>query len=498
MAKNQKTIERAREFRDMPAELLENPAGHEAHVIGGRLDSDFEHNVEFLAPRRRALMISRMLRTSPIIALGESYLTSRATAVEYHIDRAGKSDEVCDALESWLGVGDFRRTGGMMGQDFGFDDLVRHCLSSVFFGHVAIAESYRFDGDLYQIGFHRRRQESYHSYVMDKDERLIGIRQHAAHGAPANTRSTLIPLNECLWLVNRGDLVPHSGRSILRPCFGFWRSEQAAYSLLDLVISKYGDPPLKGTIDVERFTEYANGRDGAPPTRDAFDEEIRSMQNALTGLMSDESAHLLYPDFWSFKEIASDFNPSPILQCVSHFQRGISERLYIAWQTQGRMNDSGSRAMVSVQSEAVNDTTIDLCEYICTALNRQSIKRFLKINFSGLDESEYPTLSFAKASVKMPWWQRSSADFVNFIQAGVLSMTEEDERMIRMSSGLPPISDDDAPDALDRLANRAGGRLNTVAGQREARTPAKSKPTKNKFVNRLVSKEIEGDDDDDE
>ena len=133
--------------------------------------------------------------------------------------------------------------------------------------------------------------------------------------------------------------------------------------------------------------------------------------------------------------------------------------------------------MVSVQSEAVNDTTIDLCEYICTALNRQSIKRFLKINFSGLDESEYPTLSFAKASVKMPWWQRSSADFVNFIQAGVLSMTEEDERMIRMSSGLPPISDDDAPDAPgDAAAPLANSAAAVSAAKKRVNSAASTVP----------------------
>ena len=102
--------ERALEYLELPEELPGRPAGTVGMPIQmGRL-AGFEHNLEWKAPRTRAQLIGKMLRTSPILSLAEEYLTGRVTSVELTVKRReGVSEEACEALETWLGLGKPRR-----------------------------------------------------------------------------------------------------------------------------------------------------------------------------------------------------------------------------------------------------------------------------------------------------------------------------------------------------------------------------------------------------
>ena len=52
----------------LPTELPERPAGwYGTPIIAGKLGSEYEHHTEWATPRRRAITISRMLRTSAVL-----------------------------------------------------------------------------------------------------------------------------------------------------------------------------------------------------------------------------------------------------------------------------------------------------------------------------------------------------------------------------------------------------------------------------------------------
>lgn len=485
--------ERAKEFLELPEELPGRPAGYSGtRITGGHLPSEYEHNIEFRTPRRRALMVGRMLRTSPILSLAEEYLTGLCTAVKLTVKRnENTSEEAAEALERQFGLGKYEDAGGRLG-DMTTDELIRHLMSARTYGHVAISEAYEFDESdgLYYISLHRRRQESYDAYITEQGtERLLGILQRYGYVA-GNVASRVLPLRETLWLVNRSDIGWYDGQSVFRSVYPHWRSEQLRYRLEDLAANKYADPPQQGKLLLDRFVQYANGLDGAPPTRDDFTEELGDMANKLSNLHSDENGHLLHPDWWEFTQRANQhtYNPAPLLESASHHQRVMAERLYIAWVTQGRKGDGGSRSMVDVQSSIIQDATIDSMQWICNALNRQTVARFMKANFSKLDRSEYPRISFERGAIVTPWWQTNAQAFAQFVSQGIVSISPEDERAVRAASDLPDPSDE-MPTQVDRIAAQAGGRLNTAQGQREAAEPGKSRAQPNKFVNRLVDEE---------
>ena len=478
---------------ELPEELPTRPAGYYGvNLVGGKI-SGFEHNYEFSTPRRRALMVNKMLRTSPVLSLAEDLITSRVTAVRLTVPRRnGVSEEAAEALEMWLGLGPYEDSGGRIGDNMTPDDLMRHLMSAKFFGHVLMSESWSYSKSegLYFVHLHRRHQQSYDSYITEQEGsgRLLAVTQRYGQVGNAQKGRTL-PLRESLWYVN-GVSNWHDGESVLRSVYPHWRSATLRYRLEDQLANKYADPPTVGLLDMEQFYKYANNEDGSPPTRDDLTDEISGLATKLTGLASDESGHLLLPSFWSIQERAKhSYDPSKLLSSASHHERVMAEKLFVSTLLQGRSDSSGSYSMVKSQVELVTSGVIDTLQSILSAVNRQTVRRFLAVNFSKLKPSEYPCVSFERASISTPWWQENSSAFADFVTSGILSPTPEDERAIRAASDLPPIEDDESPTMTDRQAMQAGSRLRTPAGQREARRPSNSKPTANKFVNRLVERE---------
>ena len=484
----------------LPSELPERPAGwYGTPITAGKLGGEYEHHTEFASPRRRALTVSRMLRTSAVLALSEELLTSRITAVKFHVqkkeDASEEAQRAADALERWLGLGKYEDSGGHVMEGGSIDDLVRHICSARIYGNVAMSEAWQYDEEhqLYFCTLHRRRQESYDSYITDANgERLVAITQRLSYVQSRYSKIRPLPMNETLFCVWRPDLGWYDGRSILRACYGNWRSEQLRYRQEDNAANSWSNPPLRCVLDMAQFTKFASPGDGAAVTRQDVTNEIASMKTKLASLHSDTSGHIIYADFWKLEEVSSRsgaFDPEPLLRSSEHHQRAMAERLFTSsLVTQGRKGDGGSRSMVDTQSQVVTDATIDAAQWVVNCLNRQTVRRFLTVNFSGLPRDEWPILTFSRGSIVTPWWQRNAQSFATFVGQQILTMSEADEAAIRAASDLPP-PPEDAPDVLDRKAMQVGGRLKTPAGQREALTPATSKPKKNSYVNRLVKRE---------
>lgn len=483
--------QRAKELLAMPDELPTRPAGWTGTSIhGGRLGREYEHHQEWATPRQRAFTIGKMLRTSAPLALAEEYLTGRVTAVPLMVQRSeGKSEEAAEALERWLGIGSHAESGGRLGGNMSIDDLLRHMLSARIYGHCAMSEAWHYDEQqgLYFCELFRRRQESYDAYVTEeRTDRLAGIVQRVGYQYGGIDRKVL-PLNETLWIVHRPDLGWYDGRSVLRSVYPHWRSEQLRYRLEDLAANRWAAPPMQGKLDVEAFSKFAN-TGGQPVTRDDYVSELQDMQTELRTLDSASDGHLLHASWWEFAPVSQrpgSYDPEPLLRSAEHHQRCMMERLYISWLGLGRQGSGGAYNMASVQSQVIHDATVDCLQWLCNALNRQTARRFLKANFSKLDPSEYPAVTFQVGAIKTPWWQQNAQAFAQFVSQGIITMGEGDERAIRAASDLPP-PEDDLPDALDRQAMQAGGRLRTPAGQREAQRPGDSRKQANPFVERLV------------
>jgi hypothetical protein len=112
----------------------------------------------------------------------------------------------------------------------------------------------------------------------------------------------------------------------------------------------------------------------------------------------------------------------------------------------------------------------------------------MKANFSQLDRSQWPRVSFERGAISTPWWQTNAQAFAQFVSQGIVTVSPEDERAVRAASDLPE-PPEETPSQVDRIAVQAGGRLKTAQGQREAAAPGQSKATANKFVQRLVDEE---------
>lgn len=487
--------QRAKAMIAMPEELPGRPSGWAgAPLHGGRLGSEFEHNVTWRTPRSRALIIGKMMRTSAPLALAEEYLTGRITAVPLIVQRGeGKSDEAADALEQWLGLGKYMHNGSRLGDGMACDDLLRHAMSARTYGHVALSESYEYDdtAGLFWCSLSRRRQESYDAYLTERrTNRLAGIVQRVGY-VSGGIDNRVLPINQTFWLVHRPDLGWYDGRSVLRSVYPHFRSEQLRYRLEDLAANRWAAPPMQGSLDVEAFAQFAN-TGGQPVTRDMYQDEISRLVKDLRNLDSSSDSHLLHPSWWSFSTVtdkAGSYNPEALLRSAEHHQRVMMERLYISFLSLGRSGSGGSYNMASVQHQVILDATIDCLQWFCTAFNRQTVRRFLRANFSQMDPKEYPSVSFQPGAIKVPWWQSNAQSFAQFVSQGIITMSEQDERAIRAASDLPAPDEDTLPDALDRQAQNAGGRLKVPAGQRESRRPGESRKASNPYVNRLIERE---------
>tara|TARA_B100001094_G_scaffold193314_1_gene187225 strand:- start:20583 stop:22079 length:1497 start_codon:yes stop_codon:yes gene_type:complete len=497
MAQYKMRVDNLDEFAStIPKELPSRPSGWSGlPLINGKV-KDKEHLLEFSTPRRRAITVTKMLRTSAVLSMAEEYLTGRVTAVKFHVARGeGVSDEAADALELWLGLGPHEDKGGHCVASGTAETLFRHMMSARIYGNCAMSESYYYSKDhgLYFIKLHRRRQESYESYITaDGGDHLIGIGQRIGYTGAIKPVTRILPLNETLWIVNRPDLGHWDGRSIFRSIYANWRSQALRYRQDDIAANHWASPPMIATLDVESFSSLANGSEGQPVTREDFTSEIASIGTKLKGLAVDgEGAHIVLPSWWKLEPVSTasgSYEPSKILASVSHHERVMAERLFLAFMQQGRTGSGGSYSMVSEQRSLVEDSVIDQAQWLVTALNHQTVKRFLQVNFSKLKEEEYPRVTFERSSIKIPYWQRDPQAFASFIAAGVLTPSEEDERAIRAASDLPA-PQADSPSALDRQALKAGDRLAVPAGQREAANPGKSKKKQNAFVKRLIERE---------
>ena len=487
-----RTAGQAKDLLDLPEELPTRPAGYYGvNMIGGKI-SGFEHNHQFSSPRKRATMVTKMLRTSPVLSLAEDLITSRVTAVRLTVPRhPGVSEDAAQALEMWLGLGPYEDSGGRMGDGMTPDNLIRHLMSAKFYGHVLLSESWSYNRDekLYFCHLHRRHQMSMDTYITEREGsgRLLAVTQrYGQMGNAINGR--VLPMGESLWFVN-GVSNWHDGESVLRPVYPHWRSATLRYRLEDQLANKYADPPTVCSLDMEQFYKFANSDDGSPPSREDLTAEIAGLAEKLTGLHSEESGHLILPSFWSVEERARhNYDPTALLASASHHERVCAEKLFVSTLLQGR-EGGGSYSMVKTQAELAITGVIDTVQSMLSALNRQTVRRFLAVNFGNLKTSEYPYVSFDRSSAgKIPWWQENSDAFASFVTSGILNATPEDERAIRAASDLPPIPDDENPTTLDRQANASGGRLKTAQGQREAQRPGASPRRQNRFVNRLVQR----------
>ena len=85
--------------------------------------------------------------------------------------------------------------------------------------------------------------------------------------------------------------------------------------------------------------------------------------------------------------------------------------------------------MVEIQSVVAEDATIDAMQWILNALNRQTVRRFMRANFATLSPEEMPIVSFERSSIKSPFWMQNPAAFANFVTNSIITPTKEDERL---------------------------------------------------------------------
>lgn len=474
--------EKAETLRGLPSEWPERPRGH-----AGTRDGGVEHLAEWRGNYRRAATINRMLLTSPTVAGLVDSATQAVCSAHYHVREDEHTDEAAaEGLRRWLGLGKHR---GHSLSGMSWVDLLSHMHSAVIFGHAALSfapppDSVKAHG-LHFPRFRRLRQSTYESFTVTRDdEQLAALTQRAGLGRARVT----IPAGELLWLVHRADLGGDiDGLSVLRPVFAHWRSSQEAYAQEDVARARYAVPPLSAKLDAEAFSRFGSGESGAPPTKEDFEAEIKSIEATLRALRSKSGEHVVLPSWVDVKMLTpnADFEPAPLLNSAGMHERRMAERFGESYRMQGRAGENGSRAMVQTQAEASRPAVAAKIEWMLGEFNRQAVATFIKINWPGLPRERWPAVDYERASVIPPKWLNNPAVVSGLIASGVITPFEGDEHAVRRMLELPE-PPGDLPDALDRQAGRAGGRGRTRRGQAERRSPSGSKRAKNPHVSRLV------------
>jgi phage gp29-like protein len=251
----------------------------------------------------------------------------------------------------------------------------------------------------------------------EQEDHTPGITQWTPDG-----KSISIPLNKIVVFTNEQEGDNYEGQSILRAAYKHWYYKDKMYQ-----IDAIGhERQALGVVKIER-------------PANADDTQKKAAQAAARNLRANEEAFIEQPTGWNidFMDMKGgtlkDIEPS-----IDHHDREISKSVLAQFLDLGAgRNASGSRAVGQTHSELFEESVQSIVDTIADTFNQYVIRDLVDLNFN---VAEYPRLKTGDIS------SESLTDLATavtqFVTAGLLTPTREDEEHVRSLLTFPDMPDD--------------------------------------------------------
>lgn len=244
-----------------------------------------------------------------------------------------------------------------------------------------------------------------------------------------------IPLNKIVVFTNEQEGENYEGQSILRSAYKHWYYKDKMYQI-DAVGH---ERQALGVVDIA----YPTG---------AADKDIKQAESAARNLRANEEGFISHRDDWQigFMDMKGgtlkDIEPS-----IDHHDRQISKSVLAQFLDLGAgRNASGSRAVGQTHADLFEQSIQSVAATIADTINRYVIKDLVDLNFNVTD---YPKLR--AGDISTDGIDTIAAVVSQFVAAGLLTPTEQDEAHVRKLINFPEPDDGDPAEADDGVTDEA-------------------------------------------
>lgn len=310
-----------------------------------------------------------------------------------------------------------------------FSDFMRWALTSLDFGFSAFEKVFDYneiDRKIYWRKLLFLPQKTIYKIEAEEDGGLKRILQYPAEPAEmvANDNYIEIPVEYCLvfTLEREGDWY---GTSVLRNAYGNW---------------KVKDSLVK--IDAIKHDRYGVGVPYMKLSPNYNDEDMLIAKNTLSKMRSHEYSYMIIPpnvEDFGILELAGNGNIDTI-GSIRYHDESIAKSVLAQFIDLGTSN-SGNRALGQSFIQLFLMSLNSLADFIGEVFTKYAIKQLVDYNYGQQDE--YPKLTHAKIDI---YDIMEGLKILNDLyKNGVISLSPEDENIIREHIGLPPKAEEQQP-----------------------------------------------------
>lgn len=397
---------------------------------GTTIPSNFEHRAGLQDAPTRFETFARMRRTSSAVMLGDRSLARAIrTASPVLLTSDATSQASAEGLAQQWGLGDFEGTGKCRQTLPEIAALARRARTD---GSVFLAEHWEIeDGRWWMRRYELRHVSTFTDIYQDRSTgEFVGFRQQV------DGRSAVVPLRQCLYVVDDPEEGGIFGVGINRAAEPEWEDEQSALKKQRAAVHRFahGTPyaGVKSREDWEALKAEAMAAGLDPNTwfeayRTAMVAQIRGYNANVNGYLTKE--------YWQeVGIIEANFDPAKIEAVITARQLAILRLYASGWLLAGGPGMGGTYNLVEVQALQLLDLADDSLALTYDAINAQTNDRWHAFNEPSIPADERAALGYA---LPRPKRKEEIQEMVAAHAIGLLTTGPDDERHFRASRELP-------------------------------------------------------------
>lgn len=253
----------------------------------------------------------------------------------------------------------------------------------------------------------------------EQSDHKPGVTQWTPDGKSIN-----LPLNKIVVFTNEQEGDNYEGQSILRAAYKHWYYKDKMYQI-DAVGH---ERQALGVVDIA----YPTG---------AVEKDIKQAESAARNLRANEEGFISHRDDWQigFMDMKGgtlkDIEPS-----IEHHDNQIVKSVLAQFLNLGTTKN-GSRAVGETHADLFEQSVQSVASTIADTINRYVIKDLVDLNFNVTD---YPKLR--AGDISSEGLDTIATVVAQFVSAGLITPTEQDEAHVRKLISFPELEDETADD----------------------------------------------------
>ena len=331
-----------------------------------------------------------------------------------------------------------------------WDQFLEEMLTGVELGNALHEKQWdiRFNGDLWFAGAMFRPQSSIDDFVVDDDEKLMGVYQEPENLAGifeqySNDSRIFIPVENLIYVGVGREGTNFYGTSILRPAYKHWFIKDALYKMDAQALEKFG-------LGIAMADPIQMTEDGKPLID--VEEEKRASEitaNMRSGIQANIVTNGVYKFY--FLDLGANVRFSPY-DAIAHHDDMIAKSVAAQFIQYG-LNSSGNQSLVEQAIKLFYETLQRYCFYIVNAVNRYVLHPLLVWKYG----PEVPQCSLSFSRLNNDSFLNSMKTLAELVDSEVIFADDDLDDHVRQLGGYPKRTYERQGDPTNRTPMRTRG-----------------------------------------